>query len=52
MERLRRLEILEYCKDWQNTFNEMSIKDCFFALYDDNMITGNELDYLMDWMTL
>ena len=52
MDRTRRLEILGYCKDWQNTFNDMSIKDCFFALYDDRMITGNELDYLMDWMTL
>ena len=52
MDRIRRLEILGYCKDWQNTFNDMSIKGCFFALYDDNMITGNELDYLMDWMTL
>ena len=30
----------------------MRIKDCFFALYDDRMITGTELDYLIDWMTL
>ena len=52
MDRLRRLEILGYCKDWQNTFSDMTIKDCFFALYDFNIITGKELDYLIDWMTL
>ena len=52
MERIRRFEILDYCKEWQNTFPDMSNKDCFFALYDDRMITGRELDYLMDWMTL
>ncbi len=52
MFRLRRLEILGYCKEWQNTFPEMGLRDCFFALYDDKMITGKELDYLMDWMTL
>ena len=52
MTRERRFEILGYCKDWQETINTMSLKDCFFALYDDRMITGNELDYLMDWMTI
>ena len=52
MDRLRKLEILEYCKDWQNEFNDMSLKDCFFALYDDRIISGKELDYLIDWMTL
>jgi len=52
MDRQRRLEILNKCKVWQNTFSDMSIKDCFFALYDDRDITGKELDYLMDWMTL
>ena len=52
MDKLRRLQILGYCKDLQNTFSDMSIKDCFFALYDDRMISGKELDYLIDWMTL
>mgnify|MGYP000895381901 FL=1 len=52
MDRLRRLEILSYCKDWQDTFNDMTIKDCFFSLYDDRMISGKELDYLIEWMTL
>ena len=52
MTRLRRLEILEYCKDWQNQFPDMSLKDCFFTIYDDKMMTGKELDYLMNWMTL
>ena len=52
MNRIRRIEILGYCKDWQNQFPNMSIKDCFFTLYNDRMITGKKLDYLMDWMTL
>jgi len=52
MTRERRFEILGYCKDWANEFPQMSYKDCFFALYDDKMITGKELDYLMDWMTI
>ena len=48
----RQKEIIGYCKDWQDTFPNMSIKDCFFALYDDKMITAKELEYLIDWMTL
>lgn len=52
MDTLRRKEILSYCKDWQGLFPDMSIKDCFFACYDDRMISGKELDYLIDWMTL
>ena len=52
MERTRRFEILGYCEDWQNDFPNMSFKDCFFALYDDRMITKKELEYLIDWMTL
>lgn len=52
MDRLRRLEILGYCKDWQDTFPNMSIKDCFFALYDDRMITRKELEYLMNWIAI
>jgi len=52
MEKNRRLEVLNLCKEWQNYFPSMSYKDCFFALYDDRMITGIELEYLIDWMTL
>ena len=52
MTRERRFEILGYVKEWQNQFNDMSIKDCFFALYDDRMISGAELEYLIDWMTI
>ena len=52
MTRERRFKILDLCKDWQNTFNDMTIKDCFFALYDDKMINKKELQYLINWMTL
>jgi len=52
MTRQRRFNILDKCKVWQNTFPDMSIKDCFFALYDDRDITAKELDYLISWMTL
>ena len=52
MTTIRRRNIVSLCKEWQNEFPNMSIKDCFFALYNDKMITGAELDYLMDWMTL
>lgn len=52
MKRIRRLEILQQCKEWENLFPDMSIKDCLFALYDDRDISGSELDYLMDWMTI
>jgi len=49
---IRRRNILSLCQDWQGEFQDMSIKDCFFALYDDKDITGKELEYLIDWMTL
>ena len=52
MTRERRFKILDLCKHWQNTFSNMTIKDCFFALYDDRDITAKELDYLINWMTL
>ncbi len=52
MTRVRRFEILELTKVWQNEFPDMSIKDCLFALYGDRDILGSELDYLIDWMTL
>jgi len=52
MTRERRFEILEHVKQWQSDNSNMRIKDSFFALYDDKVITGIELDYLMDWMAL
>ena len=50
--RIRRFEILEICKDWQNEFPNMGYKDCFFALYDDRDIDAKELEYLIEWITL
>lgn len=47
MTKVRRFEILELSKVWSNEFPKMTIKDTFFALYDDNDISGIELDYLM-----
>jgi hypothetical protein len=52
MTRERRFEILENVKEWQRVNNNMRIKTCFFALYDNRTITGTELDYLLDWMNL
>ena len=52
MKRIRRFEILEKCKVWQNDFPNMGYKDCFFSLYDDRDIDGKELEYLIDWITL
>jgi len=46
----RRFEVLRLAKEWQNEFPEMTIKDCFFALYDDRDISATELDFLIDWM--
>ena len=52
MTRERRFEILDEVKEWQAVNSNMRIKDCFFSLYDNKDISGPELDYLMDWMTL
>lgn len=52
MTRLRRFEILGYCKEWQNTIVNMSIRDCFDVLLQDRMITKKEYKYLIDWMTI
>jgi hypothetical protein len=51
MKTLRKKEIIEYCKDWKKVFPEMSIKDCFFALYKDRIITDKELESMIDWLT-
>jgi len=48
----RRRNILSLVKDIQEVHPEFDIKDCFFILYDNKEITGSELDYLIDWMTL
>jgi len=52
MTTIQRRNILSMCKDIQDVHPEFSIKDCFFLLYDNKDITGPELDYLIDWMTL
>ena len=52
MTRTRRFEILEKCKVWSDEFQDMSYKDCFFALYNDRDINGKELEYLIDWIIL
>jgi len=52
MERIRLLEILEYCKDWQNTIPTMSLRECFNTLLQDRMINKKEFNYLIDWMTI
>ena len=52
MNKLRRIEILSYCKEWQKIESTLSIKDCFDLLKNDRMITGKEYDYLIYWMTI
>lgn len=46
--RERVLQIKGYIREWQDRFNNMDNKDCLFALYDDRMISGLELDIMMD----
>ena len=43
----RKKEIGFYIAEWQDTFDNMSYKQALFALYDDRMITGEELERLM-----
>jgi hypothetical protein len=45
LERFKQIKTL--VKEWQNKFPSMTVKDSLFALYDDKMITGHELDLLM-----
>ena len=52
MTREKRFEILEQCKELQNLFPDMSIKNCFLALRDNEVITVKELNYLIEWMTI
>ena len=52
MTRERRLEVLELSRVWSNEFNDMSIEDTFLMIYNDRDITIQELDYLLDWMTI
>ena len=42
------IEIKELCNEWTEEFDDMSTRDALFALYDDRMISGVELDSLMD----
>jgi hypothetical protein len=52
MNRDRRREILEICRDWQDLDATMSLKDCFFRVYDDRMMTASELESIIEWMTI
>lgn len=52
MNRDRRFEILDQIKEWQKVNSNMNLKDCLYTLYNDQMITPNELEYLIDWIEL
>ena len=41
-------EIKGYMREWQDLFDNISNKQALFALYDDRMISGLELDIMMD----
>lgn len=43
----RKEQIVSQIFEWQKISNSISYKDALFALYDDRMITGKELDELM-----
>ena len=40
-------EIVRMAREWSQTIPTMLYKDALFALYDDRMITGAELDVMM-----
>ena len=48
MKRIRRFEIMRYCKEWENLFSDMSYKDCFNVLLKDRIITKKEFKYLIE----
>ena len=52
MDRQRRIEIVNQCRDWQDLDATMSLKDCFFRVYDDRMMTASELESIIEWMTI
>ena len=43
----RKEQIVSQIFEWQKINDSISYKDALFALYDDRMITGKELDKLM-----
>lgn len=47
MKQERKKEIVGLIFEWQELFDNLSYKQALFALYDDRMITGKELDQLM-----
>ena len=49
---IRRKNILSMCKDIQEAIPQASIEDCFNSLNESNDITSEELNYLIDWMTI
>jgi hypothetical protein len=52
MNRERRFEILELVKFIQEGEPTFSIQDSIFALWKQNQITVNELEYLINWLTI
>jgi len=52
MNRERRFDILELVKFIQQGEPTFSIQDSIFALWKQNQITVQELDYLINWLTL
>lgn len=47
MKQKRKEEIFSQIFEWQNVNNSITYREALFALYDDRMITGKELDKLM-----
>jgi hypothetical protein len=47
MKKNRKEQIVSQIFEWQKINSSISYKDALFALYDDRMITGKELDELM-----
>ncbi len=45
-------EIKDMYWTWKETNDDMVGQEIFFALYDDRMISGVELDILMDQINL
>jgi hypothetical protein len=44
-----RYKVIRECMiEWSNEFPDMTKKECLFALYNDRIISGSELDLMMD----
>jgi len=51
MTTIRRRAILSMISDIQQEFQYMDFKDCTQMLYNDNMITLEEMYHLTDWLS-